>query len=45
MENLIKEENILPKVFRPNIIRKIIIGIIFIFFGVFSFIVLKDKLF
>jgi hypothetical protein len=35
----------LPKVFRPNIIRKIIIGIIFIFFGIFSFIVLKDKLF
>ena len=35
----------LPKVFRPSIWRKIIIGIIFIFFGVFSFIVLKDKLF
>ncbi|MFA5750933.1 MAG: Nramp family divalent metal transporter [Candidatus Paceibacterota bacterium] len=35
----------LPKVFRPNIIRKIIIGIIFVFFGVFSFIVFFDKLF
>ncbi|MFA5778061.1 MAG: Nramp family divalent metal transporter [Candidatus Paceibacterota bacterium] len=35
----------LPKVFRPTVLRKIIIGIIFIFFGVFSFIVLKDKLF
>ena len=34
----------LPKVFRPSLIRKIIIGIIFIFFGVFSFIVLLDKL-
>ncbi|MFA6353414.1 MAG: Nramp family divalent metal transporter [Candidatus Paceibacterota bacterium] len=34
----------LPKVFRPSLIRKIIIGIIFIFFGVFSFIVLWDKL-
>ena len=36
---------ILPKVFRPGWIRKIIIGIIFIFFGVFSFIVLWDKIF
>jgi hypothetical protein len=36
---------ILPKVFRPGWIRKIIIGLIFIFFGVFSFIVLVDKLF
>jgi uncharacterized membrane protein YeaQ/YmgE (transglycosylase-associated protein family) len=36
---------ILPKVFRPGWIRKIIIGIIFAFFGVFSFIVITDKLF
>lgn len=35
----------LPKVFRPSWIRKIIIGIIFVFFGIFSFIVLLDKLF
>ena len=35
----------LPKVFRPSLIRKIIIGIIFIFFGVFSFIVLQNNLF
>ena len=35
----------LPKVFRPTLWRKIIIGIIFIFFGVFSFIVLYGKLF
>jgi len=35
----------LPKVFRPNILRKIIIGIIFLFFGVFSFVVLFDKIF
>ena len=35
----------LPKVFRPNLFRKIIIGIIFVFFGVFSFIVLWDKFF
>lgn len=34
----------LPKVFRPSLWRKIIIGIIFIFFGIFSFIVLWDKL-
>ena len=33
----------LPKVFRPALWRKIIIGIIFIFFGVFSFIVLKNS--
>jgi len=33
----------LPKVFRPTLWRKIIIGIIFVFFGVFSFIVLLDK--
>ena len=33
----------LPKVFQPNLLRKIIIGIIFVFFGVFSFIVLWDK--
>ncbi len=35
----------LPKVFRPTVLRKIIIGIIFIFFGIFSFVVLKDKIF
>lgn len=35
----------LPKVFRPRVWRKIIIGIIFIFFGIFSFVVLWDKLF
>ena len=35
----------LPKVFRPALWRKIIIGIIFIFFGIFSFVVLWDKLF
>src|SRR3989344_6823650 len=35
----------LPEVFRPGLIRKIIIGIIFVFFGVFSFIVLWDKVF
>lgn len=35
----------LPLVFRPSLIRKIIIGIIFIFFGIFSFVVLKDKFF
>lgn len=34
----------LPKVFRPTLIRKIIIGIIFVFFGIFSFVVLLDKL-
>ena len=32
----------LPKVFRPSWVRKIIIGFIFVFFGVFSFIVLKN---
>jgi len=36
---------ILPKVFRPGWIRKIIIGIIFVFFGIFSFIVLWNKVF
>ncbi len=35
----------LPKVFQPNLIRKIIIGIIFVFFGVFSISVLWDKVF
>jgi hypothetical protein len=35
----------LPKVFQPGLIRRIIIGIIFVFFGVFSFIVLWDKVF
>ncbi|MFA5792076.1 MAG: Nramp family divalent metal transporter [Candidatus Paceibacterota bacterium] len=35
----------LPKVFRPSLMRKIIIGLIFVFFGIFSFIVLLDKLF
>jgi hypothetical protein len=35
----------LPKVFHPGLIRKIILGIIFLFFGVFSFIVLWDKIF
>jgi len=35
----------LPKVFRPGLIRKIIIGVIFVFFGVFSLIVLWDKVF
>ncbi|MFA6324656.1 MAG: Nramp family divalent metal transporter [Candidatus Paceibacterota bacterium] len=35
----------LPKVFQPGLIRRIIIGAIFIFFGVFSFIVLFDKVF
>ncbi len=33
----------LPKVFRPSWMRKIIIFIIFIFFGVFSLVVLWDK--
>ena len=35
----------LPKVFRPNLMRKIIIGLIFIFFGLFSFIVLWNSVF
>lgn len=35
----------LPKVFRTSWWRRIIIFIIFIFFGIFSFIVLADKLF
>ncbi len=34
----------LPKVFRPSLIRKIIITLIFLFFGFFSFFVLWDKL-
>ena len=33
----------LPKVFRPSWARKTILGVIFLFFGVFSFIVLIDK--
>ncbi|MFA6397584.1 MAG: Nramp family divalent metal transporter [Candidatus Paceibacterota bacterium] len=33
----------LPRVFRPNWIRKIIITVIFIFFGFFSLLVLLDK--
>lgn len=36
---------VLPKVFRPALWRKIIIGIIFVFFGIFSGIVIWDKLF
>jgi hypothetical protein len=36
---------ILPKVFRPAVWRKIIIGLIFIFFGIFSGFVVWDKLF
>jgi vacuolar-type H+-ATPase subunit I/STV1 len=35
---------ILPKPFRPSWIRKIILGIIFCFFGFFSGLVLLDKL-
>lgn len=35
----------LPKAFRPNWMRKIIIAIIFLFFGIFSFMVLLDKVF
>jgi len=35
----------LPKVFRASLWRKIIIGIIFTFFGIFSFVVLWDKIF
>lgn len=35
---------ILPKIFRPGIIRKFIIFIIFAFFGFFSLLVLLDKL-
>lgn len=34
----------LPKIFRPGIIRKTIITIIFLFFGIFSAIVLLEKL-
>jgi hypothetical protein len=36
---------VLPKVFRPALWRKIIIGIIFVFFGIFSGFVIWDKLF
>lgn len=36
-------QKILPEVFRPLLWRKIIIAVIFIFFGIFSFIVLLDK--
>jgi hypothetical protein len=35
---------ILPKVFRPSWIRKIIIGVIFVFFGIFSFFVLWSNI-
>jgi hypothetical protein len=35
----------LPKVFRPGLFRKIIIGVIFVFFGIFSLVVLFDKIF
>jgi hypothetical protein len=35
---------ILPKAFRPSLIRKIIIGIIFVFFGVFIFFVLYTNI-
>lgn len=35
---------ILPKVFRPGWTRKIILGIIFIFFGIFSFFVLWSNI-
>jgi len=35
----------LPKIFRPRVWRKVIIGIIFLFFGFFSFFVLWDKIF
>ena len=34
----------LPKVFRPNLFRKIAIAVIFVFFGFFSVMVLLDKL-
>lgn len=34
----------LPKIFQPNLARKMIIGVIFIFFGIFSAVVLLDKL-
>lgn len=34
----------LPKIFRPNLFRKIIIAITFVFFGFFSIVVLLDKL-
>jgi hypothetical protein len=35
----------LPKVFRPSIMRKVITGIIFVFLGIFSLIVVWDKFF
>jgi len=35
----------LPKVFQPALWRKILLGFIFIFFGIFSLIVLADQLF
>lgn len=34
----------LPKVFRPNLLRRILMMVIFIFFGIFSCIVLLDKI-
>jgi len=34
----------LPKIFQPRLWRKILLGIIFIFFGVFSVVVLLDQL-
>ena len=36
---------ILPKVFRAGTTRKVILGIVFLFFGAFSFFVLWDKFF
>jgi hypothetical protein len=35
----------LPKVFRPSLWRKIVIGLIFVFFGIFSLVVFWDKIF
>lgn len=35
----------LPKVFRPSLWRKIVIGVIFVFFGIFSLVVFWDKIF
>lgn len=37
--------SILPKEFRSGILRKIILLLIFLFFGIFSFFVISDKLF
>jgi hypothetical protein len=34
----------LPKIFRPVLWRKILIGLIFVFFGIFSVVVLVDQL-